>query len=194
MKTKQAQLGALNKEWTIKCPCGLSDNATQAVPGEGSADAKILFIGEAPGKNEDEQGRPFVGAAGKFFDQMLESIGLAREDVYITNIVKFRPPNNRDPLPHEIEASLPWLEGQINIIRPKLIVFLGRHSLNHFFPDEQISKAHGKLLERKFQNIPVEYFLPLYHPAAALHNGSLREVLKEDFKKIPRVLKTIEKK
>lgn len=190
---KQEQLEKLNEAWAVTCPCGLSTNATQAVPGDGSVDAEIMFIGEAPGKKEDAEGLPFVGAAGKFLNEMLRSINMSRKDVYITNIVKFRPPNNRDPLPNEIEASRPWLEDQIKLIQPKLIVFLGRHSLNHFFPNEQISKVHGKLLKKKMKNIPVENFFALYHPAAALYNSSLREVLLEDFKKLPRVVEMIKK-
>jgi len=190
---KQEQLEKLNEAWAETCPCGLSANATQAVPGEGSVDADIMFIGEAPGKKEDAQGLPFVGAAGKFLNEMLESINMSRKDVYITNIVKFRPPNNRDPLPNEIEASRPWLEDQIKLIQPKVIVFLGRHALNRFFPDEQISKAHGKLLKKEIKNIPVSNFFALYHPAAALYNGSLREVLFEDFKKLPKIIEIIKK-
>jgi len=190
---KQEQLEKLNEVWASTCPCGLSTNATQAVPGDGSVDAEIMFIGEAPGKKEDIEGLPFVGAAGKFLNEMLQSINMSRKDVYITNIVKFRPPNNRDPLPNEINASRPWLEAQINLIQPKLIVFLGRHALNHFFPNEQISRVHGKLLKKKMKNIPVENFFALYHPAAALYNNSLREVLLEDFKKLPKVIEMIKK-
>jgi len=190
---KKEQLEKLNEEWIKTCPCGLSASATQAVPGEGSVNADIFFIGEAPGKKEDLEGRPFIGAAGKFLDEMLGKIKLLRKDVYITNIVKYRPPNNRDPLPNEVEASWPWLEDQINLIKPKLIVFLGRHALNRFFPKEQISKVHGKLLQKKFKNISTENFFALYHPAAALYNGGLRETLIEDFKKIPKIIKTLAK-
>jgi len=190
-QTKQIQLEELNKEWAKTCPCGLSASATQAVPGEGSVDADIFFIGEAPGKKEDLEGRPFIGAAGKFLDEMLAEIKLSRKDVYITNIVKYRPPNNRDPLPNEIEASWPWLEAQIDLIKPKLIVFLGRHAMNRFFPEEQISKVHGKLLKKKIKNISTQNFFALYHPAAALYNGGLRETLLEDFKKIPKIIKTV---
>lgn len=191
MATKKERLEKLNKEWEKTCPCGLSTTATQAVPGEGSVDADIIFIGEAPGKKEDMEGRPFIGAAGKFLNEMLESIKMSRDDVYITNIVKFRPPNNRDPLPNEIDASWPWLEAQIDIIQPKLIVFLGRHALNRFFPKEQIGKAHGKLLKKKFKNITTENFFALYHPAAALYNGGMRETLMNDFKKLPGVVKKL---
>jgi len=191
--TKQAQLEKLNKECAVICPCSLRDTATQAVPGEGSASADILFIGEAPGKKEDLEGRPFIGAAGKFLNKMLESIKMSREDVYITNIVKYRPPDNRDPIPKEIEESWPWLEAQIELIQPKLIVFLGRHALNRFFTNEQISKVHGKLLKKKFKNIKTENFFALYHPAAALYNGGIRETLLEDFKKLLNVIKMVKK-
>lgn len=189
--TKQEQLEKLNKEWIKTCPCGLSAGAIQAVPGEGSVDADIFFIGEAPGKKEDLEGRPFIGAAGKFLDEMLGEIKLSRKDIYITNIVKYRPPNNRDPLPNEVEASWPWLEAQIDLIKPKLIVLLGRHAMNRFFPDKQISEVHGKLLKKKFKNISTENFFALYHPAAALYNGGLRETLLADFKKIPKMIKVI---
>ncbi len=188
---KQEKLEKLNKKCDEICPCALRHSATQAVPGEGSVDAEIMFIGEAPGRNEDIHGRPFIGAAGKFLDEMLESIKISREDVFITNIVKYRPPNNRDPLPEEVRDCLPWLEKQIKLIKPKLVVFLGRHALNRFFPDEQISEAHGKLLKKKIKKITVSNFFALYHPAAALYNGSLREVLLKDFKKIPKILKKI---
>src|SRR3989344_1921470 len=122
----------------------LRKQATQLVFGDGNADADIVFIGEAPGKNEDLQGIPFVGAAGKFLDEMLEMIGLNRSDIYITNIVKYRPPNNRDPLPEEKQAFMPYLMGQLKAIGPKLVVTLGRHSLNCFLPDLSISAVHGQ--------------------------------------------------
>ena len=138
---------------------------------------------------EDLEGKPFVGAAGKFLNEMLESIKFKREDVYITNVVKYRPPNNRDPLPEEKEACSKWLEEEIKIINPKLIVFLGRHSLQNFFPNEKISEVHGKILKKKTKI--GDTFFALYHPAAALYNGSMREVLIEDFKKIPKVLAKI---
>ena len=188
------KLENLNQKWMAECTCGLKKTATQAVPGVGSANAQIVFIGEAPGKSEDEKGVPFVGAAGKFLDEMLGEINLKREDIYITNIVKYRPPNNRDPLPEEKSACREWLLGELKIISPKLIVFLGRHAMNNFFPELQISKAHGKLLIKKFKGMSTKYFFPLYHPAAALYDGSMREVLLADFKKIPKVLKEIEKR
>lgn len=164
----------------------LAAQATQLVFGDGNPDADVVFIGEAPGKNEDLKGVPFVGAAGKFLDEMLAMIDMQRSDIYITNIVKYRPPNNRDPLPEEKSAFLPYLESQLEVIQPKLVVTLGRHSLNCFLPDLQISAAHGK---------PVRYkgrvFLPLFHPAAALYNGGLRQTLIDDFALIPAIIKKI---
>ena len=191
---KQEKLEKLHKKWTAECVCELKKTSTQAVPGAGNADASIVFIGEAPGKKEDELGVPFVGSAGKFLDEMLAEIKLKREDIYITNIVKYRPPNNRDPLPEEKSACREWLLGELKIISPKLIIFLGRHAMNNFFPDLQISGAHGKLLIKSFKGMSVKYFFPLYHPAAALYDGSMREVLIADFKKIPKVLKEISKR
>ena len=167
----------------------LAESATQLVFGEGSADADIMFVGEAPGKNEDEQGLPFIGAAGKFLNEMLASINLSREDVYITNIVKYRPPNNRDPLPEEKKTFMPYLQAQIEAIQPKLVVPLGRHSMNCFLPDLQISKAHGQL-----KRLKGHVYLPLYHPAAALYNGDMRKVLLDDFAKIPAILEKIDTK
>ena len=190
---KNQKLENLHKKWINDCECELKKTAKQAVKGVGSANAEIVFIGEAPGKKEDESGEPFVGAAGKFLNEMLSLINLKREEIYITNIVKYRPPNNRDPLPEEKSACREWLLGELKIISPKLIIFLGRHAMNNFFPDQQISKAHGKLLIKKFNGMSTKFFFPLYHPAAALYDGSMREVLIEDFKKIPKVLKEIEK-
>lgn len=173
----------------------IAETCTNPVPGEGNPDAKILFIGEAPGAQEDKLGRPFVGASGKFLDEMLASIGLKRSDVFITNIVKFRPPDNRDPKPDEIKACLPILLKQINVIEPKLIVFLGRHSMNVFFPQLKISEAHGQPISATVKNIgqisTKTMFLPLYHPAAALYNGGMRQTLIEDFAKIPHILELI---
>ena len=166
----------------------IATSCLNPVFGEGSVDAELMFVGEAPGKAEDEQGRPFVGASGKFLEEMLESIGYKRDDVYITNIVKYRPPNNRDPLREEIEACLPYLLKQIKVIDPKLIVFLGRHSMNVFFPELKISQAHGKPVRRSGR-----VFLPLYHPAAALYNGSMRQTLHDDFQLIPDILVAIDK-
>lgn len=171
------------------CP-ELAEGATQLVFADGSPDADIVFIGEAPGKNEDEQGLPFVGAAGKFLNEMLESIGLKRTDVYITNIVKYRPPNNRDPEPEEKKAFWPYLMRQLDVIQPKLVVTLGRHSMEYFLPNQKISQIHGEpkriqLGERK------QVIMPLFHPAAALYNGGLRATLLEDFARIPSILKQL---
>lgn len=165
----------------------LAASAKRLVMGEGDADADVIFIGEAPGAKEDELGRPFVGAAGKFLAEMLASINLDRESVYISNIVKYRPPGNRDPKPEEIEAFKPFLKQQIEIIQPKLIVFLGRHSMNVFLPELRISEAHGRAFKRD-GNV----YMPLYHPAAALYNGGMRKTLLEDFAGIPRLLKKID--
>ena len=190
---RKEELKKIHEKWFAECKCELKKTATQPVPGDGNPNAEIVFIGEAPGKSEDEKGIPFVGAAGKFLAEMLENIKLRREDIYITNIVKYRPPNNRDPLPEEKDACREWLIEELNFIKPKLIVFLGRHSMNDFFPTEKISAIHGKLLIKKFNKIQTKYFLPLYHPAAALYNGGMRETLMEDFQKIPKILKKIEK-
>ena len=164
----------------------LAAQATQLVFGDGNPEADILFIGEAPGKNEDLQGKPFVGAAGKFLNEMLDGIGLKREDIYITNIVKYRPPNNRDPLPEEKEAFLPFLQQQIAIIKPKLIVTLGRHSMDVLLPGLKISQIHGQPKRYKGQ-----VYLPLFHPAAALYNGGMRQTLIEDFSLIPVILEKL---
>ncbi|MDO8604677.1 MAG: uracil-DNA glycosylase [bacterium] len=184
------KLKTLHEKWLAECTCMLRKTAIQGVPGDGSADAQIVFIGEAPGAKEDKEGRPFIGSAGKFLAEMLESIKMKREDVYITNIVKYRPPENRDPTPKEIADCAKWLEEEIKHINPLLIVFLGRHAMNHFFPDEKISEAHGVVLTSNHFG-KIRHFLPLYHPAAALYNGSLRETLKRDFKTIPKILKKL---
>lgn len=189
-QTKSEKLQSIHQKWLKNCACDLRKTATQGVPGYGSAEAKIVFIGEAPGKTEDREGRPFLGAAGKFLNEMLESIKLSREDIYITNVVKYRPPDNRDPLKDEVESCRDWLKEELEVIKPKLIIFLGRHALYYFFPDEKIGEVHGELLKKE---TPIgKFFFPLYHPAAALYNGGMREVLKADFKKIPKVLEKIE--
>lgn len=159
------------------------------VPGEGNPDAQIMFVGEAPGAKENETGRPFVGAAGKFLSEMLNSIGLEREDIFIANAIKYQPPGNRDPLPEEIALQLPFLIKQIAIIKPKLICFLGRHALHALLPEEvrPISILHGQLITEKGQA-----FLPLYHPAAALYNGGMRQTLLDDFAKIPAYMDQID--
>jgi DNA polymerase len=175
----------------------LQAQATQLVFGVGNPAADVLFIGEAPGKQEDLQGKPFVGASGKFLDEMLASIGMKREDIYITNIVKYRPPNNRDPLPEEKKAFLPYLQEQLEIIQPKIVVTLGRHSGGAFLPDLHISSDHGKpkRIKLQFHDDKTKSFavviLPLYHPAASLYNGSMRDTLIEDFALIPVILEKI---
>ena len=167
---------------------GLAKEATQLVFGEGNPNADIVFIGEAPGKNEDIQGKPFVGASGKFLNTMLESVGMNRDDVYITNIVKYRPPNNRDPSKEEKEAFLPYLQSQLEVIQPKVVVTLGRHSTNCFLPGLQISKIHGEprsvklSLKQDKDDIMNVVILPLYHPAAALYNPGQRQTLIDDFR------------
>lgn len=190
-KSTPKTLEEINLYWQENCTCELRHSATRAVFGDGNSKAEVVFIGEAPGKKEDETGVPFVGAAGKFLSEMLESIKMVRGDIYITNIVKYRPPNNRDPLLEEKDACKDWLHEELKIIAPKLIVFLGRHSMNHFFPELKISEAHGKLIIKNMPGINTNYFLPLYHPAAALYNGGMREQLLADFKKIPLALKKI---
>ena len=189
---KQKKLEELNNYWQENCQCELRKTATRAVLGQGNASSEIVFIGEAPGKKEDEEGVPFVGSAGKFLSELLDSIGLKREDIYITNIVKYRPPGNRDPEPKEKEDCNEWLINELKIISPKLIVFLGRHAMSRFFPELKISEAHGKLIIKKFPEFEEKlHFLPLYHPAAALYNGGMRETLIKDFKKISKALKGI---
>lgn len=256
-KSKQSQLNKIAQSIIDDDICPeLAAGATQLVMGDGSPDAEIVFIGEAPGKSEDEQGKPFVGAAGKFLNEMLESIGLKRDDVYITNIVKYRPPGNRDPVPEEIAAFMPYLKQQLGVIKPKLIATLGRFSMNVFLPELKISQVHGEpkririrsstehetrntgnktarvegpqadalegatehrseayeeYAERDAQEATqqdttkldkvagsaskqdklVWVILPLFHPAAALYNGGMRQTLLDDFARIPKILELI---
>jgi uracil-DNA glycosylase len=173
-------LTELYKDIAVCKRCDLYKQATMPVPGEGPENAEIIFIGEGPGWNEDQQGRPFVGAAGKFLDQLFDSIGMKREQVYITNVVKHRPPNNRDPLPTEITACSIWLDSQLELIRPKMIITLGRHSMARFFPNKTISKIHGTAEKR--DGI---YYFAMYHPAAALHQQNLRYEIEQDMLKVP---------
>lgn len=191
--SKRGQLSKLNELMKNCSRCSLRSGCKQVVPGAGSSDAKILFIGEGPGQKEDELGVPFVGAAGKFLDEMLTSIKLKREGVYIANVVKCRPPENRDPLPDEVSACWPWLLAQIKIIQPKLIVTLGRHSMERFLPNQKISLLHGTLVLKTIPEIGRLNFYTLYHPAAALYNGSMRATLLKDFGRIPKVLEKISK-
>lgn len=186
--TKQAKLDQIKAEIVKNNVClDLAKQATQLVFGDGNPDADIVMIGEAPGKKEDETGLPFVGAAGKFLNEMLASINLQREDIYITNIVKYRPPNNRDPLEEEKVAFLPYLTKQIDVINPKLIITLGRHSMEVLLPPGlKISSAHGQ--PKRYNG---RVYLPLFHPAAALYNGGLRQTLLDDFARIPTILTKI---
>ncbi|MDD2471391.1 MAG: uracil-DNA glycosylase [Dehalococcoidales bacterium] len=177
------ELNQLGRDIANCRACRLAEGRTNAVPGEGCPQADIMFIGEAPGENEDRQGRPFVGAAGKFLDELLYSIGMKRGDVYIANIIKCRPPGNRDPLPDEILACKPWLDRQIELIKPRMIVTLGRFSMSLYFPGKAIGKIHGSPSSKN----GIIYF-PMYHPAAALHQGGLKEVIIGDMKKIPGIL------
>ncbi|MFC1663087.1 uracil-DNA glycosylase family protein [Patescibacteria group bacterium] len=174
-----------------KCP--LHEKAQNPVPGEGNPKTEIMFVGEGPGQKEDDQGRPFVGAAGKFLEEMLDHIGLKRTDVFIGNVVKHRPPNNRDPEENEILTCVPYLERQLAIIQPLVVATLGRHSLNYFLPGEKISAVHGQPKKIITPNLDVYVILPLYHPAAALYQGSQREIHISDFKKIPKIIEKIKK-
>jgi len=177
-------LTSLNEE-IATCPdCDLCRTRTHAVPGEGPEDAEIMFVGEAPGFYEDQQARPFVGAAGRFLEELLASIGFRRDQVFIANVIKCRPPENRDPLPKEIEACRKWLTRQIELIKPTIIVTLGRYSLAWFFPGESIGRLHGQARYR--DGI---CFLPMYHPAAALHAANMRRTIEEDFRRLPTFLK-----
>ncbi len=164
--------------------CDLSKGRTNAVPGEGPDRADIMFIGEAPGFHEDRQGRPFVGPAGQYLEELLGLIGMKREQVYICNVVKCRPPQNRDPEPAEMEACKPYLDRQIELVRPKVIITISRFAMARWFSGRKISEIHGQ--PKKFGHLVV---LPMYHPAAALHQPSLKRVLEEDFKRIPQILK-----
>ena len=166
--------------------CELYRGRTHAVPGEGAAHADIMFIGEGPGFNEDKQAKPFVGAAGQFLNELLGSIGLARQDVFITNMVKCRPPNNRDPYPDETRACSHYLDEQIEAIKPRIIVPLGRHALGRWFPNEPIGKVRAQA--KKLGNLTI---FPLYHPAAALHNGGLRSTILDDFARLGALLKEL---
>ena len=194
--SKAEQLGQIKRdiiEGNI-CP-ELAAQAHNLVMGDGNLDADIVFIGEAPGKNEDEQGLPFVGAAGKFLNEMLASANMNRQDVYITNIVKYRPPGNRDPEPEEKEAFWPFLWRQLEIIQPKIVATLGRHSMEYFLPGAKISLVHGQpkrvTMQLDEQELSI-VVLPLFHPAAALYNGAMRETLMNDLVKLPDILKRVQ--
>jgi len=182
-----SELTELYEEIAVCQRCELAKGRTQTVPGDGSEKAEIMFIGEAPGFHEDRQGRPFVGAAGQFLDELLASIGLKREDVYIANVIKCRPPGNRAPLPDEIEACRPYLDQQIELIQPKLIVTLGRFSMARYFPNASITRIHGQP-----KRIGNRIYYPMFHPAAALHQPKWRSAVEEDMLNIPHILKEAE--
>jgi len=181
------ELEIVHREISACAKCILHQSRVKAVPGVGPANADILFIGEAPGFHENQQGLPFVGAAGKYLDELLEKIGLRRVDVFITNVVKCRPPGNRDPQPEEIEACRPYLDRQIELLQPKMIITLGRFSMARYFPNAKISQIHGQ--PRKMEGV---IYYPMYHPAAALHQPSLRRPVEDDVLKIPELLAQID--
>ena len=175
-----SELNQLHAEVRACVKCGLHATRTQAVPGVGPCPADIMIVGEAPGFNEDRQGEPFVGAAGHLLDTLLARIGLGRSDVYVTNVLKCRPPQNRDPMPNEVESCSPYLARQLALIKPKVVLVLGRHALERLLPGQgSISRVHGSLVRRG----DVAY-VPLYHPAAALHNGALVADLEHDFDRV----------
>lgn len=177
----QEALDTLAQQISVCTKCDLYKGRTKAVPGEGPTHAEIMFIGEGPGANEDKQGRPFVGAAGKFLDQLLAAAGVTRADVWITNVVKCRPPGNRDPQMVEIETcTTNYLENQIKIVNPSIIVTLGRHSMSRFFPDAKITQVHGQM-----QKVGRRFIIPMFHPAAALHQDRFKPMLLEDFARLP---------
>ena len=178
-----SELTELAAEVSACTKCILHKSRVKAVPGEGPQHADIMFIGEGPGFHENQQGRPFVGAAGQFLEELLASIGLQREQVFIANVVKCRPPGNRDPLPEEIEACKPYLDRQIALIRPKLIVTLGRFSMARFFPNSRISDIHGQA-----RMLNGRLVVAMYHPAAALHQPSLRREIEADFAQLPALI------
>jgi uracil-DNA glycosylase len=177
-------LAALHDEIVAHAGCGFEscETATRMVPGEGSPDAEVMFVGEAPGAQEDRLGRPFVGRAGMLLDELLGAAGLDRDAVWITNVVKARPPRNRDPRAGEVAHCMPWLEAEVALIRPRVIVPLGRHALRHFAPDARIADVHGRLLDGRL--------FPLYHPAAAMYNQTLRATLFDDARALGEAIRT----
>jgi DNA polymerase len=180
---KKSLLLQIERNVGICKKCRLCETANKPVVGEGNIDSEIVFIGEAPGAQEDATGRPFVGRAGKLLDALLKNINYKREDVWIGNIIKHRPPKNRDPLPDEILACQPYLEMQLKIIDPLLVVTLGRFAMNYFYKDGKISRDRGHLIKTDSYNV-----YPIYHPAAALRNPTFAKSLKDDFKRIPTIL------
>ncbi|HWS48490.1 MAG TPA: uracil-DNA glycosylase [Candidatus Methanoperedens sp.] len=172
-----------------KCKkCDLYKTATNPVPGFGNPNADIVFIGEAPGAQEDKEGLPFVGNSGKLLDKLLNTISVPRKDVFICNILKHRPPENRDPLPHEMKVCVPYLKAQLKIIKPKIIITLGRFAMSYFFPSESISRVHGQVRKIIWQELPLT-IVPVYHPSAGLRNGAMLKSLQEDFLSISKLLK-----
>ena len=182
--TAEEALAQIAKEVTVCTNCALHHSRKKSVPGEGPATAEIMFIGEGPGFHENEQGRPFVGAAGKFLDQLLAQAGVTRAEVWIGNVVKCRPPENRDPLPEELAACNEYLERQIQAINPSIIVTLGRYSMSKFFPGAKISAVHGQM-----RKVGERYVIAMFHPAAALHQAALKPAILADFAKLPELLK-----
>jgi DNA polymerase len=183
--TPEETLAKIADEVNMCTKCDLHYSRKNGVPGEGPANAAIMFIGEGPGFHENEQGRPFVGAAGRFLDELLSQIGMKREDVFIGNVVKCRPPGNRDPLPNELNACSSYLDWQIQAINPRVIVTLGRFSMAKFFPNAKISQVHGQAMQVRGRLI-----IPMYHPAAALHQPSLKSFVEKDFAKLPKLIET----
>ncbi len=182
--TAEETLAQIAKEVTVCTNCALHHSRKKSVPGEGPASAEIMFIGEGPGFHENEQGRPFVGAAGQFLDQLLAQASVTRAEVWIGNVVKCRPPQNRDPQPEELAACNEYLERQIQAINPSIIVTLGRFSMNKFFPGAKISQVHGQM-----RKVGDRYVIAMFHPAAALHQASLKPAIMADFAKLPKLLK-----
>ena len=178
--TSEESLSRIAKEVSVCTKCVLHESRKNPVPGDGPANAEIMFIGEGPGFHENEQGHPFVGASGKFLDQLLAQAGVTREDVFIANVVKCRPPGNRDPQPDELVACDAYLEAQIEVINPSIIVTLGRFSMNKFFPGAKISAVHGQM-----KKIDDRFVIPMFHPAAALHQAALKPSILGDFAKLP---------
>ena len=187
---KKKQLQDLKAQMEADKSLPLRDTATQLVFGEGNPDSEIYFLGEAPGYWEDQKGRPFVGLAGKLLDELIQSLELKRDDVYISNVVRFRPPENRDPTPEEITAFAPYVDREIEIINPKIIVTLGRFSMGKFLPGVKISQVHGKIHQVSWHGQETTV-VPMYHPAAALRAGEIMKQLKADFQVIPEALKKI---
>lgn len=183
---KQQRLDAIAADIRGHVPCGFAicEEATNLVPGDGNPDADVVFVGEAPGASEDKQGRPFVGSAGRLLDRLLEHAGLERADIFVTNVVKARPPKNRDPKADEVAHHLPWLEAQLDVLAPRFVVPLGRHALGRFVADVKIGEVHGQVIETATRSV-----FPMYHPAAALHNQRLRATLEEDARRLGEALR-----